>query len=329
MSSYEEIGTREELGFEKWWDLRYTGITGTRAPKVMGFSKWGDPVSCFADYKARNPPEDPGERAYWGICLEDIVLDEIAKREPDIVQKRWSVPMLRSNEHPFMLANPDGAGEGKFGKVSLEAKTAGLFLKPAWEEGGKNTRDGIPMAYWVQGQHYLAVMGPEYDAVVFGCLIGGQEFVTRVAIRDDAFIAEMIEAERHFWECLENDDPMPLVNDSESCASAIAELHPPNPRLPVMSLDDDADVRHLLLSLETAKVEEADAQSRVRHAKNQLKAKMGSHLKAKFGGAKLSWSERTTKSFDKKSFAEQNPELYNRYEVQRSYRVFQVKGGVN
>jgi predicted phage-related endonuclease len=328
MAHYEEIGTREDLGHDKWWDLRYTGITGTRAPKVLGHSRWGDPVSCFADYRARKPSEDPGERAYWGIRLEDVVLEEIARREPDIVKRVWSVPMVRSIEHPFMLANPDAAAEGRFGKVVLEAKTAGLFRKPDWDPDGRNTRDGVPMEYWVQGQHYLAVMGPEYEAVVFGCLVGGQEFITRTALRDEAFIREMIKTEAHFMQCLADDDPMPLVNDSESCAAAIEELHRPNPRLPVMSLEDDDEVRHLLLMLKAAKETEAEATRQIRESKNMLKAKMGSHVKAKFGDTTISWSEREATRFDKNAFARQEPEMYRQYEVKSAYRVFQVKGGL-
>ena len=79
-------------------------------------------------------------------------------------------------EYPHMLANIDGiVTENNKSKALLEIKTVGEYAASDWD-------DGLPLEYYLQIQHYLAVtdLQKAYCAV----LIGGNKFSHQVIERD-------------------------------------------------------------------------------------------------------------------------------------------------
>ena len=171
-----------------WLEERRKGIGGSDAAMIMGLSRWGGPFSVYQDKVNGVREELDSDAVHFGTVLEDIVAREFAAREGVKVRRRNRVQF--SEEHPFMLANIDRELVGQ--NIGLECKTANAF------KGGEWAGDELPQEYYVQVQHYCSVMG--WEACWIACLIGGQKFVYKLVTRNDGFIADMIGAERDFWE---------------------------------------------------------------------------------------------------------------------------------
>ena len=87
--------------------------------------------------------------------------------------------ILQSSEYPFMLADLDGVIKEDGKMCIFEAKTASAYKQEIWEKG-------VPEAYILQVQHYMAVTGAEKAYVA--ALVGGNRFYRYEVLRDDALI---------------------------------------------------------------------------------------------------------------------------------------------
>lgn len=173
---------------DTWLGERRRGIGGSDAAKVLGVSRWGGPLSVYLEKKGLYIPDDPGEPAYWGTVLEDVVAREFEKRSGLRVQRQNKI--FQHAEYPWMLANVDRRIVGQ--NKGLECKTASNFMGDEWEG------DELPDSYYIQIQHYMAVMG--WESCWVACLIGGQRYVQKEVQRNSELINTIIEKEREFWE---------------------------------------------------------------------------------------------------------------------------------
>jgi putative phage-type endonuclease len=152
----------------------------------------------YLDKRGEAPPEDEDflkEARYWGSVLEQPVCDRYAEEFGFKVQK--ANQMLRSKEHPFMIANIDRKVVGEDRKIGFEAKTA---ARPeGWGESGS---DEIPPYIMCQCQHYLAVTG--YDVWDLGVLIGNRDFRTYRINPIEDIIESLVVAEEEFWDRVNN-----------------------------------------------------------------------------------------------------------------------------
>lgn len=173
---------------EEWLQERRKGIGGSDAAKVLGVSRWGGPLSVYLEKKGLYVPEDPGEPAYWGTVLEDVVAREFEKRSGLKVQRQNKI--FTHPDYPWMLGNIDRRIVGQ--NKGLECKTASSFLEDEWKG------DELPDAYYIQIQHYISVMG--WDSCYVAVLLGGQRFLWKECARNEELIQTIIEQERKFWE---------------------------------------------------------------------------------------------------------------------------------
>ena len=58
---------------EQWLEERRKGIGGSDAAAIAGLSPWKSPVAVWLEKTGQVEPEEPGEAAYWGTVLEDVV----------------------------------------------------------------------------------------------------------------------------------------------------------------------------------------------------------------------------------------------------------------
>ncbi len=201
---------------EQWLECRRKGIGGSDAAKIFGLVPYPNstPYTLWLQKTGKVPIEDSeSESAHFGRVLEAVVADEFESRSKDVYGKK--ITLRRSNcmwqhpEYPWMIANIDRTVVGN-PKAGFEAKTTNTFLGGEWQG------DLVPDAYYIQCQHYMAVMG--WDLVYIACLIGGQRFVTKPIHRNDDFIAAMIEREKAFWEenVLKDEPPAITAADDPS-----------------------------------------------------------------------------------------------------------------
>ena len=182
---------------------RRKGIGGSDAAKVLGLSRWGGAYSVWADKVLGQAKELDSEAVYWGNVLEETVAQEFARRKGLEVIPRNEV--FHSAEFPFMLANIDRQIAGQ--DVGLECKTASAFKAGEWDG------DNLPDEYYIQVQHYISVM--DWSACWIACLIGGQKFICKRVPRNDAFIKDMCEIERDFWQNYVLTQTPPPLNEAD------------------------------------------------------------------------------------------------------------------
>lgn len=212
-----------------WLALRGKGIGGSDAAAAIGLSRWKDPLTLWAEKTGRIKPQEAGEAAFWGQVLEEPVAQRFAEVTGLSVRRHNVLLAHEDEEYNFMRANLDRVIVGK--NQFLEVKTAGAFKGGEWED------EEIPIEYYCQGQHYVAITGAE--GLWYAVLIGGQRFHHVYAPRDDEFIAEMMKAEKEFWGYVERNE-QPPVNASESCANALKELYPDSGKT-VIEFPQEAD----------------------------------------------------------------------------------------
>lgn len=209
-----------------WLRERTGGIGASEMAAVMGLYKYSSALEIYARkigaFDAEN--NDVGEPAYWGTQLEELVVNEFAKRTGKTVVRQQH--LLRSTIYPWALSTLDAAVFPE--SVPVEAKTASAYLLDDWT-------NGTPLYYRIQCHQQMLVTGAQY--VYAACLVGGQKFVWDVVERDEALISQIIDAGTKFWRCVETRIP-PAPDGSESAERALAAL--------VSSRVEDIDSRKML-----------------------------------------------------------------------------------
>jgi putative phage-type endonuclease len=177
---------------------RRTGVGGSDAATVLGINPFTTAYELYLDKLGEAPPEDKDflkEARYWGSVLEQPVCDRYAEETGFKIQK--ANQLIRSKEHPFMLANIDRKVVGEDRRIGFEAKTAARA--DGWGDSGSNE---IPPYIMCQVQHYLAVTG--YDCWDLAVLIGNRDYRSFRINPIQNIIDQLIEAEEEFWDRVTN-----------------------------------------------------------------------------------------------------------------------------
>jgi putative phage-type endonuclease len=201
---------------------RRSGIGGSDAATVLGLNPFTTSLELYLDkigelpLATANPQRE--EAFYWGSVLEEPVCNRYAEEFNYKIQR--SNQLIRSKEHPFMIANIDRKVVGLNQlRIGFEAKTAARA--DGWGESGSAE---IPPYIMLQCQHYLAVTG--YDFWDLAVLIGNRDFRTyRIAPIHD-IIEQLIHAEEEFWDRVENRVPPTPQWQSAATTRLIKELYP-------------------------------------------------------------------------------------------------------
>ena len=130
------------------------------------------------------PEEEENDFTHFGTILEPIVKKEFMARTG--LKVRAKRMLLQSSEYPFMLADLDGVINENGKMCIFEAKTASAYKQEVWE-------NGVPEAYLLQVQHYMAVTGAKKTYIA--ALVGGNRFFYHEVQRDDVLIGEIIRME--------------------------------------------------------------------------------------------------------------------------------------
>lgn len=204
LKPYTVIADCRKLSYDEWLNLRKSGIGGSDCADACGLSRWKTRFELWLDKTGRSKPQPAGEAAYWGRVMEPILRTEFARRTGFTVKEMPA--FFRSAAYTFMLANIDGCVKTDNGYAILEIKTAGSYAVADWE-------DGLPVEYYLQIQHYLAVLGAQKAFVAV--LLGGNKFSYQEIMRDEATIKNIVAMEQDFWNNYVLKDVPPPVTASD------------------------------------------------------------------------------------------------------------------
>lgn len=290
---------------EEWLTARRAGIGGSDAAAIVGRNPWASPMSVYLDKIGELPQAEASEAMYWGTRLEDTVAEEFRRRLSDElgtdVELSRADGILVHPDYDWMLGNIDRWASVNGSRAVLECKTTSAWNLDAWEDSR------VPVPYYLQLQHYLAVTGLELGYLAV--LIGGQTYKHYPVPRSNGVIAWLIEEEGRFWHQHVVPRVPPPVDGSEATRKALDRLYPAAREGFEIELPDAADlVEQYRAATEAAKLAEEEK----RKATNAIKALMGDAEVAYIGDARATWKERRRKA----------------YQVEeKTYRHFQIYGG--
>ena len=206
----------------EWLEKRRGFIGGSDAAAAIGKSPYRSPYQVYID-KIGAGVDETNEAMERGLELEPLV---IRLYERAMGRKILAGPWIVSKEIPFMAATPDAIDDGI--NSAVQCKTAITWVRHKF--GAAGTME-VPIDYYIQAQHEMAVMGAKRNQLVvlfadtdtfraMQHMLRSEmdldkvaEFVesqneqpqslTEFAIfpieRDDATIELLIQGEEHFW----------------------------------------------------------------------------------------------------------------------------------
>lgn len=296
--SFEIIGDCRELTIEQWLIERKSGIGGSEAGKLLGYSKYGSPLSVYAEKKSDKVEEIDNKHTRHGKRMEPVIREWLNEDGYNTVEYPF---MMRSKKHPFMTANIDGLVHRENDIYGLEIKTAADMMLDKWQG------DEIPDEYYCQVQHYMAVTG--LAGFYIACLVS-KELIVKEVPRSEEFINMLIDQENIFWNefYLKNIAPAPMGADCDNhiVNESIGDLDSN-----VIDLDIDIDL--LAREYKTITKHESELKKRKSEITQKIKVAMDSHKKGSTAAYKFSLSKSITNRFDSKRFQEEKKDLYNEY----------------
>jgi predicted phage-related endonuclease len=184
---------------------------------------------------------------------------------------------------PWMFGHLDGWTPRDHPRARLlEVKTA-QRLDEQWGDPGTGQ---VPMHYFCQVQHYLAVTG--FDLCDVAVLVQGRRMDIWPVPRDQAFIDALVADETTFWERVKRGIP-PNPDGSESAGAALRRMYPR------VEVDEVVATPEMALA--------ADEYLHQRHVRDQadkdmdrqaqrMQAYMGAHGRMLVPGAVVAWADR-------------------------------------
>lgn len=318
----------ECAGREPWLAARREGIGGSEVGALIGVNEYETSWSVW-NKKMRTEPdvELTGAPIEWGHRLEDVVARKTAD-EIGMVS-RFAGGLWANLEKPYIRVTPDRfATKAKSWKATalIECKTAGD--DEHWESGTIHPKSHgtgrAPLGYQAQAQWQMGIIG--LPVCYLGCLVLGRErsfFVVEVHFDKDWF-AEMVHAADTFWHenVLGNEIPMHDLRHPVT-EELLKSVHPdvvhPSVQLPEDAVD-------WLRSYQAAKVAADKANKDLDEAKNFFRLWTGDAGAGYLGEQKVvGYPVVNTRSFDTKTFREENPELAEKYTVTNSHRRLTIR----
>lgn len=167
---------------------RQTGIGSTMSPVILGLARYGTPFSLWEELTGRAAEKQQTLPMWLGLKMQNVVGELYAHQQGK--RLRADNRMHRHPHHPWLYTHLDFRVIGE--RRLVECKTSSR-----WDQFGPDGSEDIPVDYWVQVQHEMAVTGyPWCDLAV---LLSNREFRHYPIPRNDTFIAGMIEADHEFW----------------------------------------------------------------------------------------------------------------------------------
>lgn len=195
-----------EVEREQWLEQRKLGIGGSDAAAV--FNEGYGCSRALAYDKSDTPPDFPRtERELRvmrrGTLMEELVADEFAYITGRKIRRMGTKV---SKDYPFMRVNIDRQIlNDKRGPGALEVKTASPWVFREMTERDPDTGEakGIPIQYFLQLQHALAVTGYQWGAFVV-MNASSWDMLTFEEDRHEEWIKTIIEREGAFWAQLQS-----------------------------------------------------------------------------------------------------------------------------
>lgn len=307
----KKLCSTRDMPREEWLSWRRGGIGGSDAAVIVGLNPYRSRLELYADKLGLMPEREDSEAMRIGRDLEAYVADRWA--EATGKKYRRTNFMYCHDRYDFIRANVDREVIGE--KAGLECKTTSVYNKSDFENGE------IPLAYYCQCQHYMAVMG--YERMYLAVLALGKAFYHFVIDRSEEEINTLLENEVEFWkQHVENGIP-PEPDGSESAAVAIRAMQGESSRPEALKLmmQYEADLAHLNALNGQIKALQQEAEA-IRQA---LMLALGEAESGESEQYVLSYRPQNRVNVDLAALREKYPQAYKECSKNIQYRTLKIK----
>ena len=310
--NYTAYASAANITHEQWLAYRRTGLGGSDAGAIMGVSPYKSAYAVWADKLGALPPTEDSEPMRQGRDLEEYVARRFC--EETGLRVRRNRQMLRSIDHPMMLANIDRQVIGQ--RAGLECKTSRDIRMTRYKNGE------YPLEYYAQCLHYLAVTG--WDRWYLAVLVYGTGLlvytIDRRGAEDD--IAALIAAEEAFWRDYVETRSQPAPDALESTTRALGAVWAASDAGTAIDADDATDA--LLSRLCGLRRDRKRIDEQIAEAENRVKAAMGAAEEIRGTSARCLWRNVTARRLDKKRLIAAGLEISD-YETTSTTRRFEIR----
>ena len=310
--NYTAYASAANITHEQWLAYRRTGLGGSDAGAIMGVSPYKSAYAVWADKLGALPPTEDSEPMRQGRDLEEYVARRFC--EETGLRVRRNRQMLRSIDHPMMLANIDRQVIGQ--RAGLECKTSRDIRMTRYKNGE------YPREYYAQCLHYLAVTG--WDRWYLAVLVYGTGLlvytIDRRGAEDD--IAALIAAEEAFWRDYVETRSQPAPDALESTTRALGAVWAASDAGTAIDADDATDA--LLSRLCGLRRDRKRIDEQIAEAENRVKAAMGAAEEIRGTSARCLWRNVTARRLDKKRLIAAGLEISD-YETTSTTRRFEIR----
>lgn len=297
---------------------RHLYIGGSDIAKVMGLSRWGTPLSLWAEKTGKIPPKDLSniEAVELGNDLEDFVANKFSQKTGKAVRR--SPKVYQHPQYPYMVAHIDRLVTGT--DELLECKTCSFFKKEEWEG------EEIPQEYILQVIWYLGITGRKVGHIAV--LIGGQSFKYKTIEFDSELFDKMVESAKDFWQHVQDDTPVDIVaTDDET----LKDLYSNHSEIMIDLIPTDEQTKQACDVLEEKvgylqeiKMHIKQLQDEQKEIETTVKDIIKDNLGIKTPKYIITWKNQTTTKFDTVKLRQERPETFEDYSYESSYRVMRI-----
>lgn len=291
---YVVYADARNLSHEEWLELRKQGIGGSDAGAIMGVHPYKGMFGVWADKKGYGEAVEDNEAMRQGRDLEDYVARRFSEKTGLTVRREYG--MMRSRNHPFMLANIDRRIKGK--RAGLECKTSRDIYMKRYRNGE------FPMEYYCQCLHYMAVTG--WDAWYLAVLVYGTDLLIFKICREEAQddINQLVEAEEAFWTRYMEDGRTPPPDDLPATGRVLDGMWMGETGGSMdATVTQDATIDELI----ALRAEKRALEKRITGIENRLKAEMEEVTELRGTGGLVTWKPQTQKRISEKRLKELYP----------------------
>lgn len=291
---YVVYADARNLSHEEWLEARRQGIGGSDAGAIMGVHPYKGMFGVWADKKGYGEAVEDNEAMRQGRDLEDYVAWRFSKKTGLTVRHEYG--MMRSRNHPFMLANIDRRIKGE--RAGLECKTSRDIYMKRYRNGE------FPMEYYCQCLHYMAVTG--WDAWYLAVLVYGTDLLIFKICREEAQddINQLIEAEEAFWTRYMEDGRTPPPDDLPATGRVLDGMWMGETGGSMdATVTQDATIDELI----ALRAEKRALEKRITGIENRLKAEMEEVTELRGTGGLVTWKPQTQRRISEKRLKELYP----------------------
>lgn len=295
MAGYKPIVIRPK-SHEEWLKAREDGIGASEVSAIVGLNPWETPFSLWLKKTHQIPPTEENDAMRRGHYLEDAVVQWWMHETGEQVIKASAADIIYVHpDHPYMRVTPDRIVKGR-NKI-LEVKSTATQMG-----------ETIPDYYLCQVQYQMYVTGIHNAELIY--IQGGLTFGRFIVEYDEEFAAYLAQKVTEFW--MEN-----VKGGKEPEAINVADLAVKVPKsTPEKSIEADDKAISQIEKLRDLKAHYEALGNEIDELTDSIKMYMtdSEAILDASGNVLVTWKSGKDKtSFDSKTFAAENPDLYKKY----------------